>query len=291
MDLPSPQKPRQQHQLTPEQQLSHQQMVINNLSARLVAMEETASATAAAFEQRLTAASPTSNPPIRYKPASPTSFNGNADTLKPWVRQIEAQLQLSAIHDPKMQFLVATQFLAATPLTWVETLNDVSIWDSLKTKIITFYQPLHEELRARDALHSLRQRGSLDDYAKAFTLLVVKVPQMTLEEQLYNFIKGLKPQVQVSVALQSPTTLEEAKLLASSADGILYDYRQYPGPTRFNPNPGSAPLELGATDLRGKRLEPAEFDQRRVAALCFECAKPGHKAYLHAADGSLSSGS
>jgi Ty3 transposon capsid-like protein len=110
---------------------------------------------------------------------------------------------------------------------------------------------LHEELRARDALHSLRQRGIVDDYDKAFTLLVVKVPQMTLEEQLYNFIKGLKSQVQVSVALQSPTTLEEAKKLASSADGILYQHRQYPGPTRFSPNststdstralPGSAP--------------------------------------------------
>jgi Retrotransposon gag protein len=97
----------------------------------------------------------------------------------------------------------------------------VSTWDALKAKMVTFYQPLHEELRARDALHSLRQRGSVDDYAKAFTLLVVKVPQMTLEEQLYNFIKGLKAQVQVSVALQSPTTFEEAKLLASSADGIL----------------------------------------------------------------------
>jgi Retrotransposon gag protein len=275
---------------SPEQQLSHQKMVINNLSARLVAMEEAASASAAALEQRLTATSPTSIPSPRYKPANPTSFNGNADTLKPWVRQVETHLQLSAISDPEMQFLVATQFLAAAPLTWVQTLRDVSTWDALKAKMVTFYQPLHEELRARDALHSLRQRGSVDDYAKAFTLLVVKVPQMTLEEQLYNFIKGLKAQVQVSVALQSPTTLEEAKLLASSADGILYQHRQYPGPTRFSPNTGSVPMELGATDLRRKRLDPVEFDRRRLAALCFECGKLGHKAYQHAADGSVASG-
>jgi Retrotransposon gag protein len=61
--------------------------------------------------------------------------------------------------------------------------------------MINFYQPLHEELRARDALYAFRQRGSVDDYAKAFDFLVVKVPQMTIEEQLYLFNKGLKPQV------------------------------------------------------------------------------------------------
>jgi hypothetical protein len=90
------------------------------------------------------------------------------------------------------------------------------------------------------------------------------------------------------VALQSPSTLEEAKLLASSADGILNQHRYYGGPSRYSPNPNnSAPMELGATNLQRKRLEPAEFDRRRVAALYFECGMPGHKAYQHAADGSL----
>jgi hypothetical protein len=110
---------------------------------------------------------------------------------------------------------------------------------------------------------------------------------MTLDEQLYSFITGLKPQVQVSVALQSPSTVEDAKLLASSVDGILNQHRHYGGPSRFSLNPGSARMELGATNQRRKMLEPAEFDHRRVAALCFECGKPGHKYYQHAADGSL----
>jgi hypothetical protein len=290
MDHPSHQQPHQQHQPTPEQQLSHQQMVINNLSARLVAMEESASATAAAFEQRLAKATSGPSTLVRYKAANPTSFTGSSETLRPWIRQVETHLQLASISDPETQFLVATQFLAAAPLTWVQTLSNVSTWDSLKARMTSFYQPLHEELRARDALYTIRQRGSIDDYAKAFTLLVVKVPQMTTEEQLYLFTKGLKPQVQVSVALQTPTTLEEAKLLASSADGILSQQRHYPGPSRFSTNQGSAPMELGAADLRRKRLEPAEFERRRAAALCFECGKPGHKAYQHAADGSLTQG-
>jgi hypothetical protein len=151
MEHPSPQAQHQQLQATPEQQISHQQLVINNLSARLVAMEETASVTAAAFEQRLAAAS--NHPPAanRYKAASPTSFSGVPDTLRPWIRQVETHLQLAAINDPEVQFLVATQFLSAGPLTWVQTLTGVNTWTDLRARMVTFYQPLHEEGRARDS--------------------------------------------------------------------------------------------------------------------------------------------
>jgi hypothetical protein len=58
---------------------------------------------------------------------------------------------------------------------------------------------------------------------------VIRVPQMTLEEKLHTFIKGLKYNVQVSVSLQSPTSVEQAKLLAASADGILSNQRFYGG--------------------------------------------------------------
>jgi Retrotransposon gag protein len=102
----------------------------------------------------------------------------------------------------------------------------VTTWAELKTQMVSY---LHEELRARDALHLLRQRGNVDEYSKAYNDLVIKVPQMTPEEKLYTFNKGLKYNVQVSVSLQSPTTVEQAKLLAASADGILGNQRYYGG--------------------------------------------------------------
>jgi hypothetical protein len=66
---------------------------------------------------------------------------------------------------------VATQFLAPGPLTWVQTLDGVTTWTTLKEQMINYYQPLHEELSARDSLHSLRQRGTVDEYSKAFNEL------------------------------------------------------------------------------------------------------------------------
>jgi hypothetical protein len=74
MDHASPQQQHLLHQATPEQQLSHQQLVIDNLSARLVSMEEKASVTAAEFEQRLAAATNHISSTIRYKPTLPRSL-------------------------------------------------------------------------------------------------------------------------------------------------------------------------------------------------------------------------
>jgi Retrotransposon gag protein len=159
------------------------------------------------MEETASAPSPTSHPTYRYKASNPTPFAGSPDTLKPLVLQVDTHLQLASITDLSTQFLVATQFLATGSLTWVQTLEGVTAWAELKTQMVSYYQPLHEELTARDALHLLRLRGTVDEYFKAYNDLVIKVPQMTLEEKLYTFIKGLKYNVQVSVSLQSPTTV------------------------------------------------------------------------------------
>jgi hypothetical protein len=98
--------------MTPEQLLAHQQLVINNLSSRLAAMEESASAP-----------SPTAHSPCSNKAANPTPFAGVPDTLRPWILQVDTHLQLASISDPALQILVATQFLAPGPLTWVQTLD------------------------------------------------------------------------------------------------------------------------------------------------------------------------
>jgi Retrotransposon gag protein len=93
------------------------------------------------------------------------------------------------------------QFLAPGPLTWVQTLTELNTWEQLKEQLSSYYRPLHQELRARDALHLLRQRRSVDNYAKSFHNLTIKVPSMTLEEKLNIFIKGLKTNIQINVAM------------------------------------------------------------------------------------------
>jgi hypothetical protein len=87
----------------------------------------------------------------------------------------------------------------------------------------------------------------------------MKVPQMTLEEKLDVFIKGLKHNVHVSVSLHSPATIEQAKLLAASADGILSSQRYYGG----GPSSGfseATPMEIGAVSARTGWNPPSMTD-------------------------------
>jgi hypothetical protein len=69
--------------------------------------------------------------------------------------------------------------VGAGPLTWVQTLTVVTTWSELKSQKMSYYQPLNEELRARDALHV--QRVAIEEYSKAYKVLEIKVPQKTLE--------------------------------------------------------------------------------------------------------------
>jgi Retrotransposon gag protein len=133
---------------------------------------------------------------------------------------VATHLHLAEIVETTTQYLVATQFLPPGPLTWVQTLTEVNTWE-LKEQLTAYYRPLYQELRARDALHLQRQHGSVDDYAESFNNLTIKVPGMTLEDNLYMFIRGLKTNIQISVAMHDPKTVEHARILAFSADGIL----------------------------------------------------------------------
>jgi hypothetical protein len=133
--------PTSQHQAvtTPEQLLSHQQLFIKNLSSKLVAMKESASESSPTAQH--------SN--YRYKASKPTPFAGASDTLKPWILQVDTHLQLASISNPSTQFLVAAQFLVAGPLSWVQTLTEVATLSDLKSQMMSYYQPLLDELRAR----------------------------------------------------------------------------------------------------------------------------------------------
>ena len=47
-----------------------------------------------------------------------------------------------------------------------------------------------------------------------------QIPQMTREEALHRFIRGLKPDLQYQLMAQSPQTLEDAILLAERLDAL-----------------------------------------------------------------------
>jgi hypothetical protein len=81
---------------------------------------------------------------VRYKASNPTPFSGLPDTLLPWIHEVATHLHLAEIIEPTTQYLIATQFLAPDPLTWVQTLTEVNTWEQLKEQLTSYYRPLHQ---------------------------------------------------------------------------------------------------------------------------------------------------
>jgi hypothetical protein len=91
---------------------------------------------------------------------------------------------------------------------------------------------------------------------------------MALEGKLYLFIKGLKTNIQMSVAMQDPKTVQQDKILASSADGILSHQRSsLPSPVcqswfafrRTSRSDGNQRSHPTSTQAGPRRVQKAPF--------------------------------
>ncbi len=90
------------------------------------------------------------------------------------------------------------------------------------------FRDVDHEHRLRQQLASLKQTTSVQAYISAFRGLLVELGDEApnSNDQLYTFIAGLKPAVQLQVRLQHPKLLSEAEELADTADSALY-YTQH----------------------------------------------------------------
>ena len=70
--------------------------------------------------------------------------------------------------------------------------------------------PSDIEWKARDALHNLRQIGTLRDFIKAHSSLMLQIRNMSKVDRLYYFIKRLKPWAHDKLMRQGIKTVAEA---------------------------------------------------------------------------------
>ena len=103
-------------------------------------------------------------------------------------------------------------------------MNDMHFFHELKKA----FRDVDHEHRLRQKLSILRQTQSVQAYIAAFRGIVVELGDEAPNDndQLYMFIAGLKPAVQLQVRLQRPKLLTEAEELAEATDSALY-YTQH----------------------------------------------------------------
>ena len=83
-----------------------------------------------------------------------------------------------------------------------------------------YFLPSNASWLARDKLKRLRQTGSVRDYIKEFTFVMLNIHNMSNEDKLHNFISGMQGWAQNELRRQNVKDLPGAIVVAD----LLVDF-------------------------------------------------------------------
>ena len=253
---------------------------------------QTAQAAATAATEAARAAVNHQPPPIApIKTPTPPKFKGVGKEPKilEWTYQATNYLRAVGLEFHEQGVWHITNFLEGDAATWwrlhVTAMEQgveprIVAWAALKEMMLGRFQVFNHQVDVRDKYHALEQTGSVADYINSFRALVVELHNEPLENQIYQFLKGLNPEIQSSTRTHKPSSLIQAMDIADEADRANTHARK--GEVRMSvdnkggggvvSSPDNAvPMQLGA-------ISYAEKQQCFAQGLCFKCRKPGHQA-------------
>ena len=238
--------------------------------------------TATGALQQLSTQQAVHSAPKPPKPPKPDKFQGDrSGAASNWLHQMTLYLTLSGLLGTAQAVPHAVSFLIGAARTWWRTQeasgSPPTTWTTFKAAFLEAFQTLDAERIARDNMENLRQRTSVTDYANQFSGLLLEVPHMHPADAIYQFVKGLKPQICLHVELQRPSTVNDAMRLAEAAVSALYYTRPTYHINRPTPSPpylGPQPMQLGALTRR----PPTERHRLIRGKQSFRCHQLGHRA-------------
>ena len=198
---------------------------VGQQSAQAQQTAQQAASTAAA-----TAMSPVgSSSSVRVRIPQPQRFKGVRDgpRILEWAHQATTYLRAANLHDKPEGVWHISTFIEGDAAVWWRLQCDkyernIAIapadWTEMKTLLIAQFQVFNHETDVKDRYTALRQQTTVSAYITRFRALVVELPEETEANQVYQFLKGLKPEIQARTRTHKPKTLLQAMDIADEAD-------------------------------------------------------------------------
>jgi len=195
-------------------------MISQNLQQYAGQLQQQASAAAAAAAVAAAAAAARPLP----RPAMPASYKGSAAGLDSWLAKLEQLFswQRYGASDDAHKIQLAVMCLDGPALDWWSTLSTKpAAWDdanqtSFVQALRARFQPITSADAARAKLYALQQgRLPVQDYISSFRSLLPKVPDMGEADRLFQFLRGLQPQISAQLRMQNVLTVEAAVQMAA----------------------------------------------------------------------------
>ena len=97
----------------------------------------------------------------------------------------------------------------------------ISTWETLKRELKEQFLPTNAAWLARESLRRLKQTGTVWDYVKEFSSLMLDIKNMSEEDKLFKFSSGLQAWAQTELRRQGMKDLPAAMVAAD----CLVDYK------------------------------------------------------------------
>ena len=216
---------------------------------------------------------------------NPPPFNGKT-SLDSWIFQVENFLKGHAGVTDQQAIIYASSLLEREASVWwrAQTLDEENFkklsseWESFKLSITSYFRPANSKKQARDQLAALKQRTSVRAYATEFKRLLLEIGNVSKDESLDRFVRGLKFSVRKEVELREPVDLSQAISISERYDSISFALsRNWASANNENPRGGSSvhtPMEINRVKIP-KLTEELKAELIKEGK-CFFCRKAGH---------------
>ena len=158
----------------------------------------------------------------------PKAFTGNrnAKDLENFLWDMEQYFKAARIPDEDKVSITSMYLMGDAKLWWRTRVEDesresIETWEALRKDLRDQFLPCNTLWVARDALKRLKQSGTVRDYVKEFSSLMLDIRNMTEEDKLFNFMSGLQSWAQMELRRQGVRDLPSA---VAAADGLV-DFR------------------------------------------------------------------
>ena len=170
----------------------------------------------------------------KLKVPEPKQFGGsrNAKELENFLWDMEQYFRAARVAE-RDQVTITSMYLEGDAKLWWRSRLDgdasagrprIETWESLKKELRDQFLPLNAAWVAREALKKLKHTGTVRDYVKEFSSLMLDVKNMSEDDKLFNFFSGLQPWAQAELRRQNVRELPTAIAVADS----LVDYKFEP---------------------------------------------------------------
>ena len=227
--------------------------------------------------------------PANVKPPAPPKFKGalKEPRILEWTHQAGQFLMSAGLTETVQGVFHITNYLTEDAAVWwrlycqrVERkeAQPVLNWWALRLLMLEQFSEINRLTTIRDQFANVRQTASVASYITKFQSIIIELPEKSEDDQVHQFLRVLKKEIQIHTRTHQPRTLSQAMRIADEADRAIYTSnsgaKASTGFKGANPKSnGTAPMQLGAVSL-----SPEDKARCQRDGLCFICQKPGHAA-------------